>query len=101
MTNQSNQTEGPATNTNRREGTASGRRALSLVVSPPQRVITVPAAGRESVNDHGFRAVGRYGSGCAACGDQELADRGAAHWRTRAGQGLGELAEGAVGQRST
>jgi hypothetical protein len=35
MTNQSNQTEGPATNTNRREGTAPVRRALSLLVSHP------------------------------------------------------------------
>src|SRR5512140_2340800 len=35
MRNQSNQTEGPATNINRREGSPSRRRTLSLVVSPP------------------------------------------------------------------
>ena len=41
------------------------------------------------------------GLGALLAAIKNVADCGAAHWRTCAGQGLGELAEGAVGQRST
>src|SRR5262249_33078091 len=75
----------------RPEGTLQPRPRWGVV--PPRVIRKVPVNGRESVNEHGLRAIGRRAFVRAAHGDQAIAHRAAADRAPAARPRLGERAQ--------